>query len=88
MASPQPRTCSQRQVWRAFVGHLSIEMGGRIGSPLTTEECYPIFVRAVMRLLGFAPWDGEVTVPPQGSLMCQTRSWLITHDWGAPVQRS
>lgn len=36
-----------------LVGHLSIEIGGRIGSPLTTEERYPIFVRAVMRLLGF-----------------------------------
>jgi len=49
-----------------LVGHLSIEIGGRIGSPLTTEECYPIFVRAVMRLLGFAPGTEGVTVP-QGS---------------------
>lgn len=38
-----------------LVGHLSIEIGGRVGSPLTTEEGFPIFVRAVMRFLGFAP---------------------------------
>ena len=41
-----------------LVGHLSIEVGGRIGSPLTTEERYPIFVRAVMRLLGFTTENG------------------------------
>jgi AcrR family transcriptional regulator len=49
-----------------LVGHLSIEIGG-IGSPLTTAERYPIFVRAVMRLLGFATEGlSEVAGPPGG----------------------
>ncbi|EAP98018.1 putative TetR-family transcriptional regulator [Janibacter sp. HTCC2649] len=49
-----------------LVGHLSIEIGGRIGSPLTTQERYPIFVRAVMRLLGFTAEELPDVNPPRG----------------------
>lgn len=46
-----------------LVGHLTIEVGGRIASPLSSEERYAVFVRAVMRLLGFTP-DARARVAP------------------------
>ncbi|WP_353951790.1 TetR/AcrR family transcriptional regulator [Knoellia sp. S7-12] len=36
-----------------LIGRLSIEISGRIATPLTAEDRYPVFVQAVMRMLGF-----------------------------------
>lgn len=36
-----------------LIGRLSVEIGGRMATPLTGEDRYPVFVGGVMRMLGF-----------------------------------
>lgn len=36
-----------------LIGRLSVEISGRIATPLTAEDRYPSFVRSIMRMLGF-----------------------------------